>query len=81
MTLQTIFGSVRATQPPRHGGTRHVRPSTALQRITGLLSLWRERIRARRHLRGLCQLDDHILQDIGLIRSALRCEAEKPFWR
>jgi uncharacterized protein YjiS (DUF1127 family) len=81
MTLQTIFGSVRATQPPRHGGTRHVRPGTALKRITGLLSLWRERIRARRHLRNLCWLDDHMLQDIGLTRSALRCEAAKPFWR
>jgi uncharacterized protein YjiS (DUF1127 family) len=70
-----------ATQPPHHGGTRHVRPGTTLKRITGLLNLWRERLRARRHLRDLCQLDDHMLQDIGLTRSALRCEAEKPFWR
>jgi uncharacterized protein YjiS (DUF1127 family) len=81
MTPQTIFGSVRATQPPRRGGTRYVKPGTALKRITGLLSLWQERIRARRHLRDLCQLDDHMLQDIGLTRAALRCEAEKPFWR
>jgi uncharacterized protein YjiS (DUF1127 family) len=81
MTLQTIFGSVRATQQTRHGGTRYVRPGTALRRITSLLSLWRERIRARRHLRDLCQLDDYMLQDIGLTRSALRCEAGKPFWR
>jgi uncharacterized protein YjiS (DUF1127 family) len=29
----------------------------------------------------LCELDDHILQDIGLTRVALRREAEKPFWR
>jgi uncharacterized protein YjiS (DUF1127 family) len=81
MTLQTIFGSVRATQPPHCGGTRCIRPGPGLKPITGLLSLWRERIRARRHLRNLCQLDDHMLQDIGLTRSALRCEAEKPFRR
>lgn len=81
MTLQTIFGSVRATQPPRHGGTRQVRPGTALTQITGRLSFWRARIRARRQLRDLCQLDDHMLQDIGLTRSAFNCAAEKPFWR
>jgi uncharacterized protein YjiS (DUF1127 family) len=78
MTLQTILGSLRATQPPRHVGTRHVRPSRALQRITGLLSLWRERMRSRRQLRNLCQLDHHLLQDIGLTRSALLYEAGTP---
>jgi len=81
MTLQTIFGSARATQPSWHGGTRHVRSSTVLHRITDLHSLWRERIRARRHLRDLCALDDHTLRDIGLTRASLRCEAEKPLCR
>jgi uncharacterized protein YjiS (DUF1127 family) len=81
MTLQTMFDAARATQPSRRGGTRQVRPSTALHRVTALFGFWRERIRARRQLRGLCQLDDHILKDIGLTRSALRCEAEKAFWR
>jgi uncharacterized protein YjiS (DUF1127 family) len=38
-------------------------------------------MRSRRQLRNLCQLDDHILQDIGLTRDALLREATKPFWR
>ena len=35
----------------------------------------------RRRLRNLYALDDHILQDIGMTRTALRSEAEKPFRR
>jgi uncharacterized protein YjiS (DUF1127 family) len=81
MTLQTIFASVGTTQRPRHGGTWHVGPGTALKQLTGRLSLWQARIRARRQLRDLCQLDDHTLRDIGLTRAAIRYEAEKPFWR
>jgi uncharacterized protein YjiS (DUF1127 family) len=81
MKLQTIFGSLRAAQPPLHGGTSYVRPGAALKQITGRLNLWRARVRARRQLRDVCQLDDHILQDIGLTRVALRHEPERPFWR
>jgi uncharacterized protein YjiS (DUF1127 family) len=29
----------------------------------------------------LSERDDHILQDIGLTRGALLCEATRPFWR
>ena len=29
----------------------------------------------------LCELDDHILQDIGLTREALLRETTRPFWR
>jgi len=38
-----------------------------------LLTRWRERTRALRQERILCELDDHMLQDIGLTRYALRC--------
>jgi uncharacterized protein YjiS (DUF1127 family) len=38
-------------------------------------------MRARRQQRILGELDDHMLQDIGLTRAALRREADKPFWR
>jgi hypothetical protein len=38
-------------------------------------------MQSRRQLRILCDLDDHILQDIALSRAALRCEAKKPFWQ
>jgi hypothetical protein len=47
MTSETIFGSVRTMQRPRHGGTNYVRLGTALKQITGRLTLWRARIRAR----------------------------------
>ena len=45
-----------------------------------VLALWRRRIRTRAKLRNLSALDDHILQDIGMTRSQLICEASKPFW-
>jgi uncharacterized protein YjiS (DUF1127 family) len=32
-------------------------------------------------LRLLCELDDHILKDIGLTRDEIRHETWKPFWR
>ena len=81
MQLQTTLSPGRAaTRPPRRGST-DIGHNTALQQLIGLLRRWRERVRTRRHLARLCGLDDHILQDIGLTRSELRCEAEKPFWR
>ena len=81
MTLPTIFDSVRTTQRPRPGATWHVGPGIALKQITGRLSLWRARMRARRQLPDLCRLDDHTLRDIGLTRAAIRYDAEKPFRR
>jgi uncharacterized protein YjiS (DUF1127 family) len=80
MQLQTTLSPGRAaTRPPRRGSS-NIRHNTALQQIIGLLRRWRERTRARRQLARLYNLDDHILQDIGLTRSGLRCEAEKPSW-
>jgi uncharacterized protein YjiS (DUF1127 family) len=38
-------------------------------------------MRPRRQLRRLCDLDDHILQDIGLTPTALLNEVTRPFWR
>jgi uncharacterized protein YjiS (DUF1127 family) len=38
-------------------------------------------MRSRRQLRDLCELNDHILQDIGLTKAELRCKAKKPFWQ
>jgi uncharacterized protein YjiS (DUF1127 family) len=81
MQLQTTLSPGRApTRPPWRGGT-NIRHNTALQQLIGLLRRWRERFRTRRQLARLCDLDDHMLQDIGLTRSELRCEAKKPFWR
>jgi uncharacterized protein YjiS (DUF1127 family) len=81
MQLQTTLSPGRAVtrQPGRRGA--NAQHNTALQQLIGLLRRWRERIRARPQLARLCDLDDHILHDIGLTRSELRCDAETPFWR
>jgi uncharacterized protein YjiS (DUF1127 family) len=42
------------------------------------LRLWYERSRQRRRL---AQLDDRLLQDIGVDRVAAMKEVSKPFWR
>lgn len=81
MQAQTTLNPGRkARSPLRRGGT-NIRHNTALQQLIGLLRRWLERIRARRQLAWLCELDDHILQDIGLTRSELRWMADKPFWQ
>ncbi|MGC2199805.1 MAG: DUF1127 domain-containing protein [Stellaceae bacterium] len=59
-----------AVRPPRR--------NAALQRVMGLMRRWRERAHSHR---GLCELNDHTLQDIGLTRDALLREAPRPFWR
>ena len=60
------------------GCARPARGDTALRRVFSLLRRWLERAHSRRQL---CELDDHILQDIGLTRDAVRREATRPFWR
>lgn len=60
---------------PQQGGA-----AALLRRAMRVLALWRRRIRTRAKLRNLSALDDHILQDIGMTRSQLICEASKPFW-
>lgn len=70
MPLQMTLGPARAaTRPPRY--------NTILGRVVGLLRRWRESARTRPRL---CELNDHILQDIGLTRDALLREATRQFW-
>jgi len=49
-----------------------------LTRILSTLAIWHERILQRRQL---AQLSDYQLHDIGLSRSQVFHEIEKPFWR
>jgi uncharacterized protein YjiS (DUF1127 family) len=61
MPLQTTLG-------PGAAATRQPRRNPAHRRVIGLLQRWRERARTTPQL---CELDDHILRDIGLTRDAL----------
>ena len=49
-----------------------------LDRLFDTPFTWAERAAERRHL---SQLDDHLLQDIGLNRADLDQVTSKPFWR
>jgi len=53
-------------------------PFTAACRVLRVVSMWQERA-AGRYV--LANLDDHLLQDIGLTREAVRRDLMKPFWR
>lgn len=46
--------------------------------VIGSLSAWQTRVEQRRHL---LEVDEHVLNDIGLTRGEAADEAHKPFWR
>ncbi len=50
----------------------------AASRTFGTLLLWQRRANERH---ALAHLDDRILRDLGLNRSAMVLESHKPFWR
>ena len=47
-------------------------------RAVDLLLIWSDRMRQRRHL---AELDDRLLQDIGISRADVEGEISRPFWR
>lgn len=49
-----------------------------LHRMGETLHVWHERMATRREL---AELDDHMLHDIGLTRTDVVREIDKPFWR
>ena len=63
------------------GGQSSVVSQATTGRAIRLLKLWWGRIRSRRDVQRLCEMDDHILRDIGLTRAQVLREARKPFWR
>jgi uncharacterized protein YjiS (DUF1127 family) len=61
----------------RHHGARHAL-SGAGNRLLATFREWRRRVRDRRELG---ELDERMLQDIGLTRSDAEFLMNKPFWR
>ena len=49
-----------------------------LDRVFQAPFIWAERNAERRHL---AQLDDHVLNDIGLSRADIDAVTNRPFWR
>jgi uncharacterized protein YjiS (DUF1127 family) len=47
-------------------------------RVIELMLTWSDRMRQRRHL---AELDDRLLQDIGVSRADIENEISRPFWR
>lgn len=49
-------------------------------RIANVLKLASAMVQTRNQRRSLAALDADALKDIGLTRSQVQCEANKPFW-
>ena len=56
---------------------RHAQPSSWTGSIASLLRRWLELSRQRR---ALAQLDERLLQDIGINRTDAVHESQRPFW-
>jgi uncharacterized protein YjiS (DUF1127 family) len=85
--LRTVEGWTQAHDRgrPSHPNKRTGHQSTISHRGSGILAqiaetlhVWRERVRSRREV---TQLSDRDLRDVGISRSDIVKEAEKPFWR
>jgi uncharacterized protein YjiS (DUF1127 family) len=49
-----------------------------VSRVVDLMLTWSDRMRQRRQL---AELDDRLLQDIGVSRADIENEISRPFWR
>jgi uncharacterized protein YjiS (DUF1127 family) len=74
----STFGITGAGEHVLDCGARHYTGLAVLRRAAHAVLASSER---RRQRHALAALDDHLLRDIGLTRSAIRAEASKPFWR
>ena len=74
----STFGVSGAGEHLSHRRTRNHTGLAVLRRAAHAVLASSER---RRQRHALAALDDHLLRDIGLTRSAIRQEVSKPFWR
>ncbi|GHG80758.1 DUF1127 domain-containing protein [Pseudodonghicola xiamenensis] len=62
-----------------YGAARRQRPTVSvLKRLTTVFGLWAMRRRTRKHL---SELDDFMLDDIGVTHAQAHKEASRPFWK
>ena len=76
--MHTISRSTRALREPRLGRGVGFALRSALSLPLRRVLRWLELSRQRRHL---ALLDDRLLRDLGLSRSDVSPETDKPFWR
>lgn len=67
-----------ARSSPVHATTRRMPIMSWVERISMTLALWRERARYRREF---ARMSERELSDIGVSRSQIAGEINKPFWR
>ena len=68
-----VVGQAVAARPASYSQRRRV-----MQLVGRVIATWMGRSRQRR---ALANLDDRLLEDIGITRSAAAREGAKPFWR
>lgn len=79
MPLNTILD--RGTRIPGQVQTRRTPASRLWQLLRGTFVMAREWHRRARSRADLAALNDRMLRDIGLTRTDVRIEIEKPFWK
>jgi uncharacterized protein YjiS (DUF1127 family) len=61
-----------------HGPVLRPRVGNPVKQLVATISRWQQRYELRRHLQ---EMDQRLLEDIGLSRVEARLEAAKPFWK
>ena len=79
MTILTRDGSFRDHRHPAAAvSSLWVQASAAAGKVVAMVMAWQDRVRERRALLGLGDLE---LRDIGISRAEADGESGKPFWR
>ncbi len=74
--MAQVINNLGSRSTLRHSHSSHI--GEGLVALFNRVQDWSERRRARNHL---YQMPDYILHDIGISRSEVEREYEKPFWQ